>query len=228
MQCVILAAGRGVRMGALTENCPKPMLPILGKPLLEWKLATLPEAVDEVIMTVGYLGEQIEAYFGNEWNGKKMHYVHHEKLDGTGGSIDLVYKTGLLSFPALVMMGDDLYLKEDLERLMKHDLAVLACEIKDSSQFGVLQTDEDGRLIKIMEKPHPIEYTLVNTGAYILNQHFFEYPLVPISEKEFGLPQTLVQMRDKYDIVVEKTKTWFPIGTPEALETAQTKIKKFL
>ncbi|MEI8096485.1 MAG: nucleotidyltransferase family protein [Candidatus Moraniibacteriota bacterium] len=228
MQVVILAAGRGVRMGGLTEHTPKPMLPILGKPLLEWKLATLPESIDEVIVTIGYLGDQIEKYFGKEWNGKKMHYVYHEKLDGTGGAIDIVHKKGLLSFPVLVMMGDDLYLKEDLEQLMKHDLAVLACEMKDSSQFGVLQTDENGRLIRIVEKPHPIEYTLVNTGAYILNDHFFEYPLVQISEKEFGLPQTLVQMRDTYDIAVETTTTWFPIGTPEALETAQTKIKKFL
>lgn len=215
-------------MGALTDATPKPMLSILGKPLLEWKLATLPESIDEVIITIGHLGEQIKNYFGNEWQGKKIRYVKHEKLDGTGGSIRLVYESGLLTFPVLVMMGDDLYRSEDLECLMKHQLAVLACEMQNSSQFGVLQTDENGSLVRIIEKPHPAEYKLVNTGAYVLNEHFFEYPLVAISEKEFGLPQTLMQMRDKYHIVVEKTNTWFPIGTPEALETAQTKIKKFL
>lgn len=215
-------------MGALTDATPKPMLPILGKPILEWKLATLPDTIDEVIITIGHLGEQIESYFGSKWQGKKIRYIRHEKLDGTGGSIRLVEQSGLLRFPVLVIMGDDLYREKDLTTLMKHPLAVLACEMQNSSQFGVLRTDENGRLTQIMEKPHPAEYKLVNTGAYMLDRHFFEYPLVAISETEYGLPQTLVQMRDTYDIVVEKTTTWFPIGTPEALETAQTKIKKFL
>lgn len=228
MQCVILAAGRGTRMGALTEHTPKPMLLIQGKPLLEWKLEMLPYGIDEVIITIGYLGEQIEQYFGVEWKGRKMHYVRHEILDGTGGSIRLVKNTGLLKSPALVMMGDDLYLKEDLERLMKHDLAVLACEVEDSSQFGVLETDVNGKLVGILERPHDPEYKLVNTGAYMLSEHFFNYPLVSISETEYGLPQALVSMRDTHDITVEKTKTWFPIGNPEALEEAEQAIEKFV
>ena len=228
MQCVILAAGRGVRMGKLTEDTPKPMLRIQGKPLLEWKLETLPSDIDEVIITIGYLGEQIESYFGSKWKGKKIHYVRHEKLDGTGGSIHLVKNTGLLSTPALVMMGDDLYRKEDLEWLMKHDLAVLACEVEDSSQFGVLETDENGKLVSIIERPHDPSLKLVNTGAYMLSGSFFDYPLVPISETEYGLPQTLVMMRDGHDIAVERTKTWFPIGNPEALAEAERVIEKFV
>lgn len=227
MQAVILAAGRGTRMGVLTEACPKPMLPISGKPMLEWKLEMLPDAIDEVIITIGYLGEQIEAYFGTEWRGRKIRYVRHEKLDGTGGSISLVHKQGFLSGSVLVTMGDDLYWKNDLERLMQHDLAVLACEMEDSSQFGVLDTDVDGKLKRIIERPHAPEYKLVNTGAYMLNEHFFEYPLVPISETEYGLPQTMVQMVDRQSIAVERTKMWFPIGDPEALKKAQEKIVEF-
>jgi NDP-sugar pyrophosphorylase family protein len=69
---------------------------------------------------------------------------------------------------------------------------------------------------------------LVNTGAYVLNPHFYEYPLVPVSATEFGLPQTMVQMLGKYDIAVLRTTHWFPIGTPETLEEAQTRINEFL
>ena len=69
MQAVILAAGRGVRMGALTESTPKPMLQIKGRTLLEYKLAALPEEVDEVIIVVGYLGGMIQSHFGGEYNG---------------------------------------------------------------------------------------------------------------------------------------------------------------
>ena len=59
MQAVILAAGRGVRMGKLTENTPKPMLSLFGKPMLEWKLEMLPRVIDEVIFVIGYYGSQI-------------------------------------------------------------------------------------------------------------------------------------------------------------------------
>ena len=226
MQAVILAAGRGVRMGVLTENCPKPMLLIGGKPKLEYSLEALPDSITEIILIIGYHGDVIREYFGNFFGGKPIRYVEQAELNGTGGTIHLLKDIVYEKF--LVLMGDDLYRKADLERMLGSDLAVLACEMEDSSQFGVLEIDVEGKLVRIIEKPHAPEYKLVNTGAYVLNTHFFEYPLVPISEKEFGLPQTLVQMRDKYAIAVERTKYWFPIGTPEALEEAQTKINEFL
>ncbi|KKQ79283.1 MAG: hypothetical protein UT03_C0063G0001, partial [Candidatus Moranbacteria bacterium GW2011_GWD2_38_7] len=64
MQIVILAAGRGTRMKDLTDNVPKPMLQINGKPILAYKLEALPEEIDEVIFVVGYFGNQIQQYFG--------------------------------------------------------------------------------------------------------------------------------------------------------------------
>lgn len=213
-------------MGELTENIPKPMLLIQNKPKLEYSLQTLPEAITEIILVIGHRGEVIREYFGETYGGKPIRYVEQRELNGTGGTLHLM--KDIVGEKFLVLMGDDLYLREDLERMLGHDLAVLACEMEDSSQFGVLQTDAHGKLVRIIEKPHPAEYTLVNTGAYVLNRHFFEYPLVPISQREFGLPQTLVQMRDKYDIAVERTKTWFPIGSPEALQKAQQQIAAFL
>ena len=109
MQVIILAAGKGIRMGDLTADIPKPMLPLLGKPLLEWRLAMLPEAVREVIFVVGYLGDQIEKYFGSEWQGRSIRYVRHEKLEGTGGAMRRVYGCGLFLGPALVTNVDDVY-----------------------------------------------------------------------------------------------------------------------
>src|SRR3989344_973167 len=226
MQAVILAAGRGVRMGHLTDHCPKPMLLIGGRPKLEYSLRALPEAITEVILVVGYRGYTIRAYFGASFGWRTIRYAEQRELNGSGGAVHLV--KDMLDDRFLVLMGDDLYLKEDLERLIQYELAILVCEREDSGQFGVLETDTSGRLLRIIERPHPPEYTLVNTGAYILNKEFFEYPLVPISEKEYGLPQTLMQMRDTYDIAVERTKTWFPIGSPEALEQAEEAIDDFV
>ena len=226
MQCIILAAGKGVRMGKLTENCPKSMLPIAGRPKLEHSLRMLPDAVTEVILVVGYLGGVIRKHFGTEFDGKMIRYVEQQELNGSGGAIHLV--KNMVEGKFLVCMGDDLYRKADLERMLQNNLAVLACEVEDSSQFGVLETDEEGTLVGIIERPHSAQHTLVNTGAYVLNKHFFEYPLVSISDTEYGLPQTLTQMRNTYAIVVERTTTWFPIGDPEALLAAQLKINDFL
>ncbi len=212
-------------MGELTKDTPKPMLLIQGIPKLEYSVKALPDEVTEVIFIVGYLGNVIRSHFGGTFAGKKIQYVEQQELNGSGGAIHILKNKLEKNF--LVINGDDLYLKEDLEKLMQHGLAVLACEMEDSSQFGVLETDADGKLVSIIEKPHDPELKLVNTGAYMLDENFFDYPLVSISETEYGLPQTLVQMNDKQDIVVEKTKTWFPIGNPEALAEAQERIDEF-
>ena len=212
-------------MGKLTEDTPKPMLLIQGIPKLVYTLRALPNEVTEVIFVVGYLGEQIREYFGDTFEGKKIRYAEQEELNGTGGAMHLV--RNLVRGKFLVIMGDDLYLKEDLEKLIDHDFAVLACEMVDSSQFGVLQVDVNGGLVGILEKPHDPDMKLVNTGAYMLSESFFDYPLVPISETEYGLPQTLMSMRGEHETAVETTKTWFPIGNPEALDEAQKRIDEF-
>lgn len=226
MQCVILAAGRGVRMGRFTDTCPKPMLPINGKPKLVYSIEHLPREIDEVILIIGYLGEKIRKYFGDTFDNRRIRYVEQKELAGTGGAIHLV--KDIVDDRFLVTMGDDLYLKSDLEKLMCYDLAILAKEVEDSSLFGVLESDDHGKLVAIHERPHNPEFHLVNTGAYMLSTIFFDYPLVAISEKEFGLPQTLVEMKDKQNIHVQKAQDWFPIGDPEALQKAQDEIKKFL
>src|ERR1700689_506521 len=109
MQTVILAAGRGTRMGALTESTPKPLLEVAGKTLLEHKLDMLPYDVDEVIIIVGYLGGEIQKRFGGTYKDKHIFYVEQEKLDGTAGA--LWQARSVLEGQFLVMMGDDLYAK---------------------------------------------------------------------------------------------------------------------
>lgn len=226
MQAIILAAGKGVRMGDLTVSTPKPMLPLLGKPLLEWRLAMLPEMITEVILVVGYFGEQIKDYFGNEWQGRSIRYIHHEQLDGTGGAMQLVYKLGVFRSPALVTNGDDLYRQEDLTRLLSHQTAVLACELLDASRFGLLDTDREGQLVGIIERPHAPGYGLVNTGAYMLDEAYFSFSPVSISETEYGLPQTLALVGKKQPVTVLNTQMWQPVGQPEDIVLGEDFLKQ--
>lgn len=227
MQCVILAAGRGTRMGSLCDDCPKPMLPINGKPKLAYTVEALPEEITEVILIVGYLKERIIDFFGKEYAGKKMRYVVYEAVDGTGKV--LYGARDVLEERFLVINGDDLYRKEDLRKLLECDLGVLSIELSDARNYAVLKTDLSGNLESIVEVPHASPSKLVNAGAYRLTRNYFEYPLVPKApgSSEYGLPQTLMQMRDAYAIAVVRAKDWFPIGTPEEWRKAQKRIFDF-
>lgn len=225
-QAVIMAAGEGTRMRPLTYKTPKPMLLIKGKPILEWTISFLPAEIDEVIIIVNYLADQIKNYFGDEWEGRKIKYVFQKELNGTGGAVHACKDH--LNDKFIVINGDDLFYKNDLEKLCREELAAMAYEVDDPSKFGVFKMDEEGNLLDIIEKPQTNENKLANIGAYALNKKFFDYDLVQITEKEFGLPQTLAKMTDKYKVKVIPTAHWFPVGNPEDLEKAQTEIKKFI
>ena len=219
MQSVILAAGRGTRMENLTDETPKPMLPVCGKPILTHKLEQLPKEIDEVIFIVGYRAEVIQNYFGEEWGGRKIQYVFQKELNGTAGAIHLV--KDLVRGNFLVMMGDDFYVKRDLERLMQYPLAILSIRFDDASTFGILTKDENDNLLAVVERPHGFASGLVNTGAYMLTPEFFRYELVSISETEYGLPQTLAVMAKDIPVKVVEATRWCPIGRSNDLAIAE-------
>ena len=228
MQAVILAAGKGTRMRELCHDCPKPMVKLLGKPLLEWRLATLPESINEVILVVGYLQEQIKEYFGDQWQGRKITYVTQEILDGTGGAMRVLQPH--LTGRVLVTNGDDLYHKDDLEELSVDESeggAVIGMDVEDAAKYGLLEVDDEGKLWSITERPHERQVGVVNTGTYIITDKFFDYPLVPISDTEFGLPQTLVQVAGEYPVRVLKARAWQPVGCPEDIPDAEAFIQKY-
>ena len=225
MQAVILAAGRGTRMGELTRSTPKPMLLLLGKPLLEWQLEMLPKEIDEVILVVGYLSEQIESYFGGVWQGRKVSYVRQKELNGTAGAIHSV--KDFLRNTALVINGDDLYHPEDLKTMLQEKQAVLGLFVENAEPYGLLERTDRGTLFSITERPHGKKTGIVNTGAYIFGKEFFDYPLVPISEKEFGLPQTLVGMNRDYDVRVLSAKAWQPVGKPEDIPLGEAFLRRY-
>src|SRR3989344_6734161 len=108
MQCVILAAGGGKRMGSLTDGAPKAHLVVSSKTLIEHKLDALPEQIDEVIIVVGYLGSVIHDYLGGSYGDKKLFYEEQDNI--VGGTADALWQAkNALSRNILVMMGDDIY-----------------------------------------------------------------------------------------------------------------------
>ena len=182
------------------------MLTIKSKPILEYKIDLLPADITEIIFVVNYKKEQIIDYFGNFLNGRKITYVVQENLNGTGGAINLLKNVADEKFA--VMMGDDLYHKNDIEDILKYELAILIHEAEYPSKFGAIKIDGGGNLIDVIEKTENPENNLVNTGLYMLNRKFFDYDLVPIGNREFGLPQTLAKMAKDHNIKVLKARFW--------------------
>lgn len=222
MITIILAAGRGTRMAPLTDDLPKPMLVVLGKNIIEWKLESLPKEVDEIIMIIGYKKEIIQNYFGSSWKGIPFKYIEQEKLNGTAGAVALCEK--YVKDKALVLMGDDIYNKEDLERLCDYNNAIL---VLDEGELGLTKKaqviEKDGMLLGLNEGQSQtgIKSSLINTGACIISKEYFKYPLVNVSETEFGLPNTLVQVAKDIPVNVLRAKWWIQITTPECIERAK-------
>lgn len=225
MQAVILAAGRGKRMGDLTKNTAKPMLKIKGKPILEYKINALPKKIKEIVFVVGHYSMDIITYFKNYYGGRKITYVFQHNLNGTGGALHLA--KSVLRDKFLVIMGDDLYHKKDLNNLLKHELAILGREVEDVRNFGAIRINRRKNMEGITEKPKNMKKGLANLGVYVLNKNFFDYDLVPIGKGEFGLPQTLAQMAKKHRIKVEIATAWHPIGKPSDLKKAEEIIEQF-
>src|SRR3989344_4229672 len=113
MKTIILAAGEGVRMKPLTNNTPKPMLKVSGKPILEHILNDLPEKVDEIILVVGYLKEQIINYFGDRFGRFKMNYVIQNGKLGTYHALELCKNLINEKEKFLLLYADDLHGSEN-------------------------------------------------------------------------------------------------------------------
>lgn len=213
-------------MGEMTNDVPKPLLKISGRPILEYTLANLPREINEVIFVIGYLGHKIKNHFGAKHQGRDLQYIWQLSPSGTGGALWQIRKT--LHGKFIVLMGDDLYHHKDLKKILKHDLAVLVKEIEEPSRFGVIEVDARGHLVQIVEKPAEPKSNLVNAGVYVLDSRIFNYPLVPIyGGTEFGLPQTLAQMADKYKIKVEYAEVWHPNTKGEDLKKAEEIVRKY-
>lgn len=226
MQAVILAAGRGKRMKDLTDGVPKPMVKLKGRPILEHKINALPKDIKELVIVVGYYGEHIMNHFKRYYDGRKITYVFQTNLNGTGGALFLA--RSVLRDRFLVMMGDDLYQKKDIRKILKHELAILAKEVDDPSKFGIIKANRAGNVVDIVEKPKRSKEKLANAGIYVLNKKIFDYDLVPIGNGEFGLSEMVGRMAQNHRIKVEKAEMWHPIGNQEDLKKAEAVIHKFI
>ncbi len=209
---MILAAGQGTRVRPLTQDLPKPMIPILGKPVMEYLVEHLVKyGVDEIMVNVAYKHWKIENYFGNgsRWGVKIGYsyegvYEHGEvtpkSLGSAGGMRKIQDFGGFFDTTTIVICGDALIDLDIGAAVFEHKTkkamaSVITLEVPNSdvSNYGVVETEKDGRIIAFQEKPKPEEArsNFASTGIYIFEPEVID--LIP-QGKVFDIGSQLFPM----------------------------------
>ena len=219
MQCVILAAGKGASLRPLTDNCPKPLVKVAGKSLLDHIVGSLPSAVDEIILVTGYLEEQIKAHCGEQFHGRKVTYVHQAEQKGTGHALWLC--KDFLKGRFLFMFADDLHGANDIARATSYTRSMLTLTTNTPERFGIVVRHPDGTLAEIIEKPEHPPSNLASTGVMVLDDNLFKYELTKETNGEYYLTDIIAEYAKDYPIAVVEQQLWIPIGYPEDIEKAE-------
>lgn len=234
MKAVVLAAGKGERLMPLTENRPKHLLPIGGKPLLEWILEGLVGAgVDEALLVTHYMEEQIKGYFGDGKRlGLELSYVRQEEMRGTADAFRMAEAfAGGEEF--LGVYGDLFLPPEGFEALIrarrKGETTMCVVPVDDPSRMGVVALEGD-RVTAIVEKPAPGEEPsdLANAGMYIFQPGIFR--LIDetglSSRNEYEITDSLRALIDSgatLRAVTLPRGSWLDVGLPWNLLEANEK-----
>lgn len=226
MQCVILAAGKGTRMRPMTDFRPKSLVKLNERPILDYIVEALPDAIDELVLVIGYRGEQVREHCGSMFMGRKVTYIEQENpVAGTANALSVA--RDVLTDKFLVLMGDDLYGKAGLTRAISHDLCVVAAESDEPEKFGVVIKNEQGLLVDIVEKPETPDSNIVSTGAMVLDMRIFNYHTEPDPRTgEEYLPDMVQQLAKEYPVYVEVLKKWYPIGYPGDVVVVERVLKE--
>ena len=221
LPAVILVGGEGTRLRPLTNSLPKPMLPLLDRPLLAYTFDHLRSAgVERVVLACGYLPTAIEEHFGGRYDGVDLEYRVEPEPLGTGGA--LRFAAAGLDRTFIALNGDSLR-EADLQQLLAFHrgrgarATILLTRVSDPSRYGLVRTDDRGRVLGFLEKPAPdeIDTDLINAGLYVLEPDVLE--LVPpgraVSIEREVFPQ-LAEEGSLYALALPGY--WLDVGTPES------------
>jgi bifunctional UDP-N-acetylglucosamine pyrophosphorylase/glucosamine-1-phosphate N-acetyltransferase len=220
MDAIILAAGLGTRLRPYTLQTPKPLLPVQGRPLLDWTLAALPTAVDRVLIVTHYLAEQFQTYLGQQTHQPVWETVHQEQPRGTGDALRSC-RDRLRSPTFLVLNGDDLYGAADLAALAACPAGLLVQAVNEPKRFGIAFRRADGSLEKLVEKPDLPPPQLANAGAYVFPREVFGTDLTVSERGEYEITDYVTSLAQQRRVELVQAKFWLPIGTVEVWQAAQ-------
>ncbi len=225
MKAMILAAGVGSRLDPLTRSLPKPMVPVINRPVIEHIVRLLKRhGFDDIVVNLHYLGDQIDAHFKKCKDlGVTLHFQYEDRLWGDAGSLKRCEQFFDDTF--IVIGGDDIT-DLDLSRLVRHHkekraLASIALSlVDDPSEYGIVLMNERGRITRFMEKPkgETIFSNSANTGVYVFEPEIFD--LIPKGTTYgFGhnlMPLLIEQKKPLYGLLT--SAYWKDVGNLKTYE----------
>lgn len=199
----------------LTEDTPKPLLPVAGKPIIQHNIDVLHDRVDEIIIVTGYRKRMFRERYEDD---EKIRLVEQEEPRGTADAA--LQAREYTDEKTVILNGDDIYGREILSA-MEFGSAVLAAEVENPENYGVFQVEND-KAVGIEEKPEKPLNNLVNTGCYVVRDKFFEM-LEEVEESERGereITDALKEYIDHVRVELIETDKWLPCSYPWQLVDA--------
>src|SRR5262245_11383519 len=222
MKAVILAGGEGTRLRPLTLCTPKPIVPVVDRPLLQHQLDLLATVgVRDIVFSVAYRPERVQHLFGDGSGvGRRILYAVEDSPLGTGGAVKNAAPH--LDARTIVLNGDvltdvDLRAVVDLHERSEAIATIVLTPVPNPAAFGLVEADRDGRVRRFLEKPDPSQITTdtINAGIYVLETAALD--LIPegvVHSIERGFFPSLIARGDRVMAHVHRGY-WIDIGTPE-------------
>ena len=233
MKAVVLAAGEGTRLRPLTEDKPKGMVEVNGKPILTHCFEQLVElAADELVVVVGYLKQNIIDHYGDEFENVPITYAHQREQQGLAHALLTVEEH--IDDDFMLMLGDNIFQANLTDVVRRHredraDAAFLVEEVPwdDASRYGVCDTNKYGEVTDGVEKPEDPPSNLVMTGFYTFTPAIFHacHLVQPSNRGEYEISEAI-------DLLIQSGRTidaipldgWrIDIGYPEDREDAESR-----
>ncbi len=219
MDAIILAAGLGTRLRPHTLSTPKPLLPVRGRPILDWTLAALPKTVERVIVVTHYLKEQVDDYLKQQKHFSDWVTVFQQTPRGTGDAF-MSCRDAVKSDQVFVLNGDDLYAGRDLDALSGKRQGLLVHAVDEPKKFGITFLRDDGTLERLVEKPDLTGRHMANIGAYLFPREALALTL-PLSPRgEYEITDVVSQLVERGPFHAVEATTWLPIGNEEQWRAA--------
>ena len=223
MKALILAAGRGTRLGKLTENLPKPLVQVNGKPVIDYLINKLIKLdVNEIFINIHYKYELLEKFILDSKYKTKITLVHEDELLGTAGTLkNLIYE---LSVGDFIVMHADNYFLDDLETLKQSHLlsnpeyliTLGTFPVTNPENFGTVELSKNNTVLKYFEKQVSSSSKIANSAIYFMKPGIeTEVRKLKTYENDIGLnllPRLLGKIK-----AIELKGYFYDIGTPENL-----------
>jgi mannose-1-phosphate guanylyltransferase/phosphomannomutase len=232
VKAVVMAGGEGTRLRPMTASMPKPLLPVVNKPIMEHVLRLLHRhGFSETVVTVQFLASLVRTYFGDgEELGMRLHYATEETPLGTAGSVKNAEH--LLRDDTFVVISGDALTDFDLTSLVKfhHDkgalVTVCLTRVPDPLEFGITIIDDEHRVQRFLEKPTwgQVFSDTVNTGIYVMEPEVFDYVKAdePVDWSGDVFPRLVEDGKPIYGYIAEGY--WEDVGTHESYVRAQADV----